>query len=99
MTLVVDRIEEHTVIEPLSRQVSRQIARRAAKGRPHNCGRCPDPVVDPANAVIDNGRVSHRMCAKGINDLIDRINHQAAAERLERAGVILATPNLIVPGE
>lgn len=90
--------EAHTVIAPLTRQVRRQIERRAAKHSGVRCRRCPDPVTDPATACLDNGQVSHAECAERINDMVDQMNNQQAAVRLEQAGIVLAKPNLIVPG-
>jgi len=92
--LEVHAVEAHTVIQPLTRQLSRNIARKASK-RGVRCRRCPNPVTDPTTAVLDNGQVSHRACAEHINIMVDDMNHRAATERLERAGIVLAAPNLI----
>lgn len=93
--LEVHAEEAHTVIVPLTRQVRRQIERRAAKGSGVRCRRCPELVTDPVTAVLDNGQVSHAECAQRINDMVDEMNHQQAVARLEQAGVVLAAPNLI----
>lgn len=84
MTITAERIEPHTEIRPLTRQVSRQIARRG-----HRCRRCPVPVTDPTTAVFDNGAVSHRECAERINELVDQMNHDAATKRAEASGLVL----------
>lgn len=96
MTLLDARVEAHAAIGPLSRQIRRNIERKATKSGVR-CRYCPAPVTDAAAAVLANGHVAHVECAGRINTLVDQINHDRAAERLEAAGVVFAKPNLIVP--
>lgn len=94
MTIVVEHSEPRTEIRPLTRQVSRQIARKGSR-----CRRCPIPVTDPQAAVFDNGHVSHRDCAERINELVDQMNHDAATRRAEASGLVLppAGGGLLLP--
>jgi len=78
--------EEHTEIGKLSRQVRRNIERKAKKAHPIRCARCPRFVVDPETAVFDNGRVSHAECAERINEMVDELNDRAVKERLAASG-------------
>lgn len=94
MTLTTVEAEPRTEIRPLTRQVSRQITRRA-----HRCRRCPMAVTDPQTAVFDNGHVSHRECAERINEMVDQVNHEAATKRAEASGLVLppAGGGLLLP--
>ncbi|HEV8063407.1 MAG TPA: hypothetical protein VGP46_01190 [Acidimicrobiales bacterium] len=111
MTLLDAHVEAHAVTEPLTRQVRRNIERKAKTARGQiglngttyvgvggvRCRYCPVPVTDPATAVLANGHVAHTECVERINTLVDQINHDRASERLEAAGLVFAKPNLIVP--
>lgn len=96
MTLLDAHVEQHARTEPLSRQVRRNIERKATKSGVR-CRYCPEPVIDATTAVLANGHVAHSECVERIDSLVDQINHDRAAERLEAAGIVFAKPNLIVP--
>lgn len=91
--LTIPAPEEHAAIRPLTRQVARAIARKH-----QSCRYCGDPVVDPANAVLANGATTHRVCADRINEIVDQINENAVAERLERLGIKVGRNKIEIPG-
>lgn len=100
-------IEARVEVRPLTRQIRRNIERKAAKARGSvdatgthyvggvRCRYCPVPVVDATTAVLANGQVAHQACVENIDTIVDQMNHDAAAHRLEEAGVVFAKPNLI----